>query len=390
MRRLTLYFLALGISSCPSSGGSGSPSGPPSPSTPPVAVSVEMGGEHGCALLSNARVHCWGRGHFGQLGYGNESNRNTPGEAIPGLADVAQISAGFYHTCALTSGGSVHCWGSGGSGRLGHGDTSDRNLTGSAIPGLSDVTQISAGGEHTCALVTNGDVHCWGKGESNRLGYGNTVDRTRPGGPIPNLTNVVQVSAGNFHTCAVVANGSAHCWGHGHAGALGYGDESNRLTPGDPIPGLSNVTQIVASLGSVSCVVFSNASATCWGNGQDGRHGQGGDQNILSPGDVFPDLNVSHISSEGNHVCALTTNGSVHCWGTGSDGQLGYGNNNKRSTPGEPIPGLGNVTVLSVGNGFSCVVIYNGSVRCWGTGASGRLGYGNSDALNRPGGFITF
>ena len=375
MRRLALFFLALGLASCPSGGGTAS-------SEP----SILAGSTHSCALASSGEVHCWGSGLFNHLGYGSRDDRLTPGEAIPGLSGVIQISTRNRHSCALVRSGRVHCWGTGNNGRLGYGNASHRLSPGEVIPGISSVVQISAGGSHTCALVSSGRVHCWGWGDSDRLGYGgNTTSRTVPGQAIPGLTDVIQIVAGNDFTCSLQSSGGAHCWGEGSSGQLGYGNTSNRDSPGEAIPNLNGVRQI--SLGDDhTCALTEGGSVHCWGWGNSGRLGYGNDTDRSTPGEAIPDLsNVRRISAGGSHTCALTGSGNVHCWGVGLNGRLGYGNGSTRLSPGETIPGLSGVRQISAGNAHTCVVVESGRAHCWGDGGDGDLGYGNRSDRLAPG-----
>ena len=300
---------------------------------------ISLGNSHTCAQVSGGRVHCWGSGSNGQLGYGNSTVRFVPGEAIPGLSGVSQIDGGAGgYTCALASSGRVHCWGWGDGSRLGYGNDSNRLSPGETIPDLSEVAQISAGELHVCALIRSGRVHCWGGGNNGRLGYGNDSNRPAPGEAIPGLNAVTQISAGGSHTCALVEGGSVHCWGSGAAGLLGYGDESERSAPGEAIPGLSNVRQISAG-DDHTCALVSNGSVHCWGSGGNGELGYGNRSNRFSPGEAIPDFgSVNQISAGDSYTCASVAGGSVHCWGLGDAQRLGYGNDSDRLAPGEPIP----------------------------------------------------
>ncbi len=201
------------------------------------AVAITVGDLHTCAVMASGGVRCWGSGSHGRLGYGNTDdvgNDEAPASYgdVPLGARAVAVTAGETHTCALTASGRVRCWGSGESGRLGYGtidNVGDDETPASvgAVPLGRRATALSAGGSHTCALLTGGAVRCWGDGYGGRLGYGNTDDigddETPAGAGVAALGGAaVAVSAGDYHTCAVRQTGSLRCWGDSSDGRLGY------------------------------------------------------------------------------------------------------------------------------------------------------------------------
>jgi len=218
---------------------------------------IRAGGDHTCARTSDGRVKCWGPNGAGQLGLDDTSSRGDgPGEmgaslsfvklGLPPGVTVAEISAGLYHTCALSSDGRVKCWGYNGSGQLGLGDTSSRGdgpgEMGATLPFVDlgpgvTVVEISAGGHHTCALSSDGRVKCWGYNFDGQLGLGDTSHRGDGPGemgaslPFVDLglgVTAIRIRAGGGHTCALLAGGSVKCWGNNGHGQLGLGDKFDR------------------------------------------------------------------------------------------------------------------------------------------------------------------
>ncbi|MGB0726640.1 MAG: RCC1 domain-containing protein, partial [Candidatus Poseidoniaceae archaeon] len=193
---------------------------------------LSSGGIHTCAILDNGNVSCWGYGSSGRLGHGWTSDKTTPtltSSLGTGRTAVA-LSSGDYHTCAILDNGAVSCWGEGSDGRLGHGWTSDRydpTPTNSLGTGRTAVA-ISSGYRHTCAILDNGDVSCWGRGTYGRLGNGGTSDKSTPTltSSLGTGRTAVALSSGGSHTCAILDNGSAMCWGDDSAGQLGDGGSS--------------------------------------------------------------------------------------------------------------------------------------------------------------------
>jgi hypothetical protein len=216
-----------------------------------TATAIAAGAEHYCALLDDATVKCWGRNTSGQLGQGDTANRGgnpvNMGDNLPAISlgtgrTATAVAAGGNHSCALLDNETVKCWGAGGSGAIGTGDTSNRgdgaDEMGDHLPPISlgagrTVTAIAAGGHHNCALLDDGTVKCWGMGSSGELGLGDDLNRgDGPGEEMGDHLARVQlgtglaatsVVAGSDHTCARLANGSLKCWGDNAGGKLGIG-----------------------------------------------------------------------------------------------------------------------------------------------------------------------
>jgi alpha-tubulin suppressor-like RCC1 family protein len=221
-----------------------------------TVVQLAAGAAHTCALLTTGSVRCWGGGGI-ILGYGN---MDTIGDNEPPasagdieLGDTAvHITAGWFHTCAVLSMGSVRCWGYGGFGILGYGnldDIGDDETPASVGPvdvGGS-VAQLAGGSDHMCALLDSGAVRCWGRGTFGELGYANTSDvgddeTPAVAGDVDVGGTAIQVSAGEFHSCAVMSTGAVRCWGLGSRGRLGYGNASS--IGDDEVPSSAGSVQI--------------------------------------------------------------------------------------------------------------------------------------------------
>ncbi len=223
------------------------------------AVAVSAGGGRTCSVTSSGSVKCWGTRD--QLGDGSLDAVSTP-VTVSGLSDVVSISAGAEHTCAVTGRGSVECWGSNNWGQLGNGSYAHA-LTPVTVSGLIDAVAVSAGGGHTCAMTSTGRVQCWGKNFGGELDdVGNWTNALTPV-MVSGLDEVVFISAGENHTCAVISNGRIECWGEGFSGQLGGGSTTETLTP-VTVSGLSDAVAVSAG-GSHTCALTRTGQVHCWG-----------------------------------------------------------------------------------------------------------------------------
>lgn len=212
----------------------------------PIGAEIKAlaaGGEHFCAITVSGDVRCWGPNYMGQLGYpgikwvGDDDTPADLGDVELGGKEVVALALGVIHTCALTDAGEVFCWGSGQYGQLGHGakvDIGDNEDPFSAGPVAVDddraVVQIAAGAVHTCALLEDGAIKCWGYNFFGELGYGNDEwigddELPREVGDVPVGGTVQQIVMG-AHTCVLLTDGRVRCWGRNSNGELGYGHTS--------------------------------------------------------------------------------------------------------------------------------------------------------------------
>ena len=400
----------------------------PCPAT--TVTQLAAGGGTVCALFFSGKVKCWGANHDGELGYGNTQNigdDELPSavgyvnvSSSPGVV-VKQISVGNTHACALLSDGTVSCWGKNLFGELGYGDlhnigddelpSSVNAISVTSTPGVT-VTQISAGGTHTCALLSDGTIKCWGYNGYGQLGSANADnigDDELPGSvpavsvsTTPGVT-VTQISAGLDHTCALLSDGSVKCWGANQFGQLGRGSSNNLRDPLLPStaaaiplttkPGVV-ATAIQASV-YVSCALLSDGTIKCWGDGAMGLVGTGKTEPVLEPSSVGPvsvtndpGLTVTEVANGTSHICVRLSDGSCKCWGANVYGQLGYGNTNTIGDDELPssvgavsvstIPSL-KIVQLVAGSSFNCALLSDDSVKCWGDNGVGELGNGKKD-----------
>lgn len=376
---------------------------------------VSAGAAHTCAILSSGAVRCWGANDAGQLGALPEQaiigdNANEAPNALPGnqvtfgtlpsgrARRAVQVSAGGGHTCALLNDGNVRCWG---------GDTTNNQTLPAKTDGDIDLPgpaiAIDAGGGHTCALLASGEATCWGANNLGQLGFGNRIALTTGTLPvIAGLASVREIRAGNGHTCAVLANDDLSCWGNPNIGALGAGNTAVADAP--PLLEV-NVGVGVQSIGlgsATTCAVTTTGAVRCWGNNGDGILGYGHTTDIgttenpvqasnivldATTGQLLGgDVNVGEgvvdqieVDTGTGYACARL-GGRVRCWGDGNDGATGHGNEVDIGDDEQPVVAGdlqfgGNRTIVALADGARCVVFSDKTITCWGRDADGELGY---------------
>jgi alpha-tubulin suppressor-like RCC1 family protein len=290
------------------------------------AIAVAAGGSHTCALIrpgaAGASVACWGANDYGQVGDGSAEDRSTPVPVAGVGTDVVAVGTGARHTCAAGWHGFVECWGANGNGQVGNGVIGGRSAV-SRVPGLAEVTVLDAGAFHNCALAREG-LLCWGANDYGQLGDGTAHDRALPTavGGLPE--GVRAVTAGGTHSCALTTVGDVLCWGANDAGQLGDGTLVDHRTPA-PVEGLSDVIAVDAG-SRHTCAVTGNGDVLCWGANDWGQLGDG--TTIARPvaRRVAGLSGTARALGAGDeHTCAALSSGAVECWGFNYFGQLGDG-----------------------------------------------------------------
>jgi len=361
---------------------------------------VAAGYDHSCALIQNGTVWCWGNNSDGELG---DEDPNIDGAAIiietkPVQAKLAaqavSVAAGTYHTCAALTDGTVQCFGYNENGQLGNGvsgygtrsiiPTSVRNADGSSLSGVSSV---AVGGTHSCALLADRTVKCWGDNHYHQLGNGNNTQSVAPASvltsssPSTPLTNVTALAASHDDTCAIRSGGSVYCWGDNGAGQLGNGNSA----PTTVAVNAKNITAAAVGVGNVhGCAVgaatVSPFNVQCWG---DDFYGELGDKSgttnyAYTPVHAQVLKNASTIALGRSHSCAVMVDSTIECWGYNAYGQLGNGGSMTNSDVPVSVTVSQPATSVCAGEFYTCAVTSGGAVYCWGDNELGQIGNGKS------------
>jgi len=296
-----------------------------------------------CAVRSDGNLFCW-------TGSGNNPTQ------ITGISGAVSSSNGAGHSCVIISGGSVKCWGDNTYGELGSGTTSLTENTPVNVTNLTTATMLSLGYDHSCALLSDKTVKCWGRNNRGQIGNGGSTDVSSPAS-VTSVSNVVSITSGLFHTCALISGGTVKCWGYNL-----YGQTGN-------ITGLSNVSSIGAGQYN-SCAVISGG-IKCWGRGEAGALGNGSQSNSASPVSVADISNASKIQGGDGNFCAVLTDGTIKCWGNGSYGVLGNGTTTTIQLTPVSVSNITSATDIVRGAQFACALLSNKKIMCWGSEGGG-------------------
>jgi alpha-tubulin suppressor-like RCC1 family protein len=304
-------------------------------------AALSVGGKHSCAVTSVGAVKCWGSNEFGGLGNGTTTDSLVPVGVVGLGAGVAAVSVSQDISCAVTSAGAVKRWGSNEFGGLGDGTTTDSARPVDVVGLEGEVAAVSVGGNHSCAVSVHGEVKCWGSNRFGQLGNGTTTDSAIP----IDVTGVgaVAVSAGQFHSCAVTSAGWVWCWGDNVNGQLGDGTNTSSARP----VGVTDLGSGIVSLSAgflQSCAVTSAGAVKCWGVNSLGMLGDGTTTSSNLPVGVFGlGAGVAAVSVGSSQACALTSADAVKCWGYNGRGGLGDGTTTDSHIPvdvfGLPVSG---------------------------------------------------
>ena len=349
------------------------PSPPPAQSLVPLddIQAVSAGALHSCVLTRGGALKCWGSNDRGQLGDGTTDARSTPVDVLSLTDRVVAFSAGYEHTCAVGEDGRAKCWGANRDGQLGNGSTEDSSAPVDVIGLPEGVAAIAAGQRHTCALTLSGGVYCWGDNLFNRLGDGSDEDSPKPVPALGLASGVQAIAVGWNHSCALKTDSSVVCWGAtGFLGVASF-DKGPLI-----VPGLESGVSAIA-VGPTHTCALKGKQVLCWGANQSGQLGNGEQTTVQFELVAVSGLleEVTALAPGGFHSCALA-DGRVFCWGGNSFGQLGDGTSQDRLSP-VGVQGLdGDTVALSAGLAHTCAVLSTGRVECWGLDRGGLLGGG--------------
>jgi alpha-tubulin suppressor-like RCC1 family protein len=344
------------------------------------------------AAAAAITVQAWGRNDSGQLGDATRNFRYTPvAVRLPPGVTITSVRTGCQHSLALTSTGKVLAWGDNLAAQLGDGGVTPFSNTPVTvkIPPGAKITAIRAGCRHNLALTSTGKMLAWGDNEDGELGIGSTANFAARPTPVvlPAGTTIKAISAGGFHSLALTTTGQLLAWGQNSNGELGDGTNTRRNAPVSVSlpPGVTVSTIAAGFLHSLA--VTSQGKLLAWGDNADGELGNGTTDQSSTPVPVrLPGgTMVRGLFAGCSHSIVLSTTGTVLAWGANGDGQLGDGTITGRLTPVKArMPAGTKVTAISAGCWHSLALTTTGKVLAWGNGEFGQLGNGFTVNSERP------
>lgn len=340
---------------------------------------VSAGGFHTCAVTISGGLKCWGYDAQGQLGNdAGFTNQALPVDVQGLTSGVTSVAAGLHHTCAVTTSGGLKCWGRDHVGQLGNDSSLANQPTPVDVQGLtSGVASVAAGGAHTCAATTVRGVKCWGNDAHGQLGNDAALAQQPTPVDVQGLTSgIASVSAGGGHTCAVTTSGGLKCWGYDGTGQLGNDTAlTSQPTPVNVLGLASGVTSVSTGTNH-TCAVTTSGGLKCWGYNNAGQLGNNSTTNSPVPGDVQGlSSGVASVAAGSSHTCAVTASGGLKCWGDDGNGQLGDDVAlTSKLTPLNVAGVSSGVASVSVGSSHTCAVTTSGGAKCWGADDYGQLG----------------
>ncbi|MCK6546358.1 hypothetical protein L6R52_10960 [Myxococcota bacterium] len=338
-----------------------------------VQVSAHTSADRTCALLSDGTAVCWGVNDSGQTGSGDTVSPKRSPVAVVGLTNAVRLSAGLAHQCAQRGDGTVMCWGSDANGRLGNDTAATLETTPVFAAGLTDVATLTAGYTHTCAIRTDEAAFCWGDNFQTKLG-----DRTNYDRPRPNRTTTYPCIANDAGRCISECRPTT-CAAQGvTSGTISDGCGAT-LFCGGIVPPAE-----VAGGEAFSCGIRNDRTVRCWGSNQYGQIGDGTNTQRRTATAVSGLADAAGITAGRNHACAVLTNGTVWCWGQGTSGELGNGVLAASNVPVQ-VSGITNAVQIAAGALHTCARLADNTVRCWGnTASTGICGSGGASTCPTP------
>ena len=346
--------------------------------------SVSAGWSHTVALKSDGTLWAWGLNSNGQLGNGTTINSSVPIQEDTSANDWSSVSAGYSHTTALKSNGTLWAWGDNDRGQLGDGTTTESLVPVQEDTAATDWGSVSAGTDYTVALKSDGTFWAWGDNSYGQLGDGTTIDSLVPVQEDTSANDWSSVSTGYSHTTALKSDGTLWAWGDNGRGQLGDGTTTESLVPVQEDTAATDWSSVSAG-GWHTIALKSDGTLWAWGQNRGGRLGDGTTIDSLVPiQESTAATDWSSVSAGGYHTVALKSDGTLWAWGSNSNGQLGDGTTTSSLVPLQESTAATDWSSISVGSDHTVAIKSDGTLWSWGYNVAGQLGDGTKTDSSVP------
>lgn len=343
----------------------------------PIAPRVSAAAGHSLLLKSDGTVWAWGNGQYGVLGNGAAANSSVPVQVL-GIGSIVAVAAGTTHNVALRNDGTIFTWGANYNGQLGTGTPSAPVLAPVPVPGLSGITAIAAGVQHSLALRGDGTVFAWGGNAEGQVGNGTTAAAASPVA-IAAVAGSIAVGAGEGHSLAVKSNGTVWAWGYNVFGQLGNGNTSNSLVPVQ-VPGVTGAAAATGGFG-FTAVRKTDGTVWAWGDNNFGQFGNGTLTSSLVPVQVPGLAGVAEVDAGSWHALARRNDGTVWTWGDSPA-------DSTTTVPPDlvpvQVPFLTGVVAIAADSAHNLAIAGDRSVWAWGHNYDGCFGDGSPFVAPTP------
>ena len=347
---------------------------------------VACGVDHTAVIMQTGSVRTFGRNDYGKLGVGDTTNRQTPVQ-VPGISGARAVACGKYHTAVLQNDGTVRMFGNNDVGQLGINVAGGSRQTPVQAVGLSTGTAVACGSSHTAVLLYDRTVRTFGLNSNGQLGVNDTTSRQTPV-TVLNISTATAVACGVSHTAVLLADGTVRTFGRNNSGQLGLNDTTTRLTPVQVFGISSSATAIACGLYHTA-VLLADGTVRTFGFNGDGQLGidvtGGGTSSRLTPVQVFGISSSATAIAAGKHTIVLLADGTIRTVGRNDFGQLGINvTGGTRQTPVQVFGISSSAVAIASGWYFSAVLLTDGTLRTFGDNTYGGLGTGDTTSRQTP------
>ena len=295
-------------------------------------VSLRTGLEHTCTLVNDGRMQCWGTNFTGQLGDGTFGGFQMTPQFVHNMSGAIKLVTGGFHTCAIMPDHTAQCWGRNQDGQIGNGDSTTDVALPAPVLNLGPIADLIGGGYHNCALMGDGTAKCWGRNDRGQVGNGTDVGPITTPTQVSGLTTAAALSLGTYHSCALLQNASVQCWGQSDFGQAGVPPASGLATTPTTVAGIGPAVGVYTGF-MHSCAILADGTTWCWGRNDFGQLGDGTTVSTATPVQARGIVSPRALALGIGHTCAFMPDSSVQCWGEGDLGEFGTGTATNSPTP---------------------------------------------------------